>query len=152
MIRQHLHPWWRRSSVTQNKIILTLTIWGNLFVFKRVKVLTWMWYIKPSKASDWLSQNVHSKCTSCYTVVVLLYVEHVTAFSCALYLMLIKTFFSTASRGFLQLQLSPLHHHHTNINTLYARTHTHTHTHRHTLKKHMSESLSLQNPLAVNRL
>ena len=41
MIRQHLHPWWRRSSVTQNTIIFTLTLWGSLFVFQRVKVVTW---------------------------------------------------------------------------------------------------------------
>ena len=40
--------------------------------------------LRPSNASDWLSQNIQSKCISCLMVVVLLYVKHVTSLSLSL--------------------------------------------------------------------
>lgn len=57
-IREHLHPWWRRSSVTHNTIILTLSLLGNLLVFQWEKVVAWTWKVAPSNTSEWLLHNI----------------------------------------------------------------------------------------------
>lgn len=82
IIIYHLHPWWRSSSVTHNRIILTLSIVRDLLVILWVKEVRVSWLVRPSTASDWLSQNIwsiQSKCISCHTGLVLVYVKCITA-------------------------------------------------------------------------
>ena len=58
--------------------------------------------LRPSNASDWLSQNINTKYISCHMGVVLLYVEHVTSLSLMHSLFDVnKAFFSTACCGCL---------------------------------------------------
>ncbi len=82
MMKKHLHPWWRRSRVTQNTIILSLSFIGKLAA---ISVSEYHDSYRADRHTHLIGYDIlYNQSISCHTCLVLVYVKCSTSLSHAL--------------------------------------------------------------------